>query len=54
MGNKNLKIGYINVNGFFNKLNDIYFLFKEVNFDVWGFIEINLMDEILNNMFIWY
>lgn len=30
LGNKNLKIGHINVNGLFNKLNDIHSLPKEV------------------------
>lgn len=35
-------------------LNDIHFLPKEVNFDVRGFTETHLMDEISNNTLIWY
>lgn len=54
LGNKNLKIGHINVNGLFNKLNDIHSLPKEVNFDVRGFTETHLTDEISNNTLIWY
>ena len=30
LGNKNLKIGHINVNGLFNKLNDIHSLPKKL------------------------
>ena len=54
LGNNNLKIGHINVNGLFNKLNDIHSLPKEVNFDVRGFTETHLTDEISNNTLIWY
>ena len=34
MGNKNLKIGRINVNGLLTKLADIHLLLSEVEFDL--------------------
>lgn len=48
--NKNLKIGYININCFVNKLIDIQFLLKEVKFDILGVIEIYLIEDILNEL----
>lgn len=49
-GNKNLKVGYINVNGIINKLNEVYVFLNEVKWDILGIIEIYLIVFILDNL----
>ena len=48
--NKNLKIGHININGLVNKLPDIQFLLKEVEFDILGVTETHLTEDISNEL----
>lgn len=48
--NKNLKIGHININGLANKLIDIQFLLKEVEFDILGVTETHLTEDISNEL----
>ena len=48
--NKNLKIGHININGLVNKLTDIQFLLKEVEFDILGVTETHLTEDISNEL----
>ena len=42
LGNKNLKVGHINVNDIINKLNEGYVLLYEVNWDILGITETHL------------
>ena len=46
LGNKNLKIGHINVNSLLTKLADIHLLLSDVEFDLLGITEAHLTDEI--------
>ena len=48
--NKNLKIGHININGLANKLIEIQFLLKEVEFDILGVTETHLTEDISNDL----
>ena len=48
--NKNLKIEHININGLANKLTDIQFLLKEVEFDILGVTETHLTKDISNEL----
>ena len=50
LGNRNLKIGHINVNGLLAKLADIHLLLSEVKFDLLGITETHLTDDISNNL----
>lgn len=48
--NKNLKIGHININGLTNKLSEIQFLLKEVEFDILGVTETHLTVDLSNEL----
>lgn len=50
LGNRNLKIGHINVNGLLAKLADIHLFLREVKFDLLGITETHLTGDVSNNL----
>ena len=50
LGNKNLKVGHINVNGIINKLNEVHVLLNEVKWDILGITETHLTASTPDNL----
>ena len=50
LGNKNLKVGHINVNGLTNKLNEVHVLLNEVKWYILGITETHLTASTPDNL----
>ena len=49
MGNKNLKIGHLNVNGLVNKPPEVQLLLEVVDFVILGITETHLSESVSDN-----
>ena len=49
MGDENLKIGHLNINGLVNKLLEVQLLLEVVNFDILGITETHLNESVTGN-----
>ena len=48
LGDKNLKIGHLNVNGLTSKFREIQLILSDINFDILGITETHLSEDVSN------